>query len=249
MMTPEQSDFRVGVIKPVECIKEGWALIKDEYWLFLGISLVGFLIGMAGGIFLIGAMMVGIFLCLFQKQRGRPFDFGVLFKGFDYFVPSLIVALIKSIPMFLVTVPYLIFFFGAMMASMPRGGQLSPDEMRQLVFSMFGIELVFYLIIIVVSILVEIFFLFAFPLIADRGLSGLDAIKLSAKAGKANVGGILGLMVLNALLGMLGLFVCFVGAYLFLPIAFAAQAVAYRRVFPETSQTVASPPPPPASWA
>jgi uncharacterized membrane protein len=249
MMTPEQTDFRVGVIKPVECIKEGWALIKDEYWLFLGISFVGLLIGCAAWVFLLGPMMVGIFLCLFQKQRGQPFDFAVLFKGFDYFGQSLIVALIKAIPMFLVMVPYFIFFFGAMMASMPRGGQLRPEEASQLVFSMLGIELVFYLVIIVVSILVEIFFMFAFPLIADRGLSGLDAIKLSAKAGKANLGGVLGLVFLNVLLATLGGFLCCVGGYLYLPIAFAAQVVAYRRVFPDTSQTFASPPPPPASWA
>ena len=68
-MTPEQTDFRVGVIKPVECIKEGWALIKDQYWLFFGISIVGILIGGAVPIVLIGPMMAGIFLCLFQRQR------------------------------------------------------------------------------------------------------------------------------------------------------------------------------------
>ncbi len=44
-MTPEQSDFRVGVIKPVECIKEGWALIKDQYWLFFGLTIVTMLLG------------------------------------------------------------------------------------------------------------------------------------------------------------------------------------------------------------
>jgi uncharacterized membrane protein len=85
--------------------------------------------------------------------------------------------------------------------------------------------------------------------VADRNLSALDAMKLSFRAGKANLGGVLGLLVLNALVGMLGFFLCFVGGYLYLPIAFASQAVAYRRVFPEVAQTFPSPPPPPASWA
>src|ERR1043166_1151604 len=97
-MTPEDTDFRTGVIKPVECIKEGWALIKDQYWLFFGISLVGILIGGAVPIVLMGPMMVGIFFCLFQKQRRQPVEFGTLFKGFDDFVQSLIVALIKLVP-------------------------------------------------------------------------------------------------------------------------------------------------------
>ena len=89
----------------------------------------------------------------------------------------------------------------------------------------------------------------AYPLVADRKLSGLEAVKLSLKASKANFGGILGLILLNALLGMLGVFLCIIGAYLYLPISFASQAIAYRRVFPEVPQTFAPPPPPPASWA
>ena len=45
MMEPNLTDFHQGVIRPVDCLKEGWALIKDQYWLFFGISLVGLLIG------------------------------------------------------------------------------------------------------------------------------------------------------------------------------------------------------------
>ena len=249
-MTAEQTDFRVGVIQPVECIKEGWALIKDQYWLFFGISIVGILIGGAVPIVLIGPMMAGIFLCLFQRQRNQPVEFGLLFKGFDHFVPGLIVALLKAIPIFLVMVPYLIIWFATMMPLLIRsGGQPSQPELQQLVYSMFGFEMIFFVIIMVVSISVEIFFMFAFPLVADRNLSGLDAVKLSFKAGKANFGGMLGLLLLNALLSFVGVLCCFVGAYFVLPISFASHAVAYRRVFPETTENFPVPPPPPASWA
>ena len=65
-MTPDNLQFRTGVVKPVECLKEGWALIKDQYWLFLGITVVGMLIGKAVPIVLLGPMMAGIFLCLLQ---------------------------------------------------------------------------------------------------------------------------------------------------------------------------------------
>src|SRR5262252_11079192 len=97
-MTPEMFDVRVGVIKPVECIKEGWALIKDQYWLFLGLTVVAILIGGAVPIVLMGPMMVGLFLCLLERQGRRPFEFGLLFKGFDHFVPGLVVTAIKVIP-------------------------------------------------------------------------------------------------------------------------------------------------------
>lgn len=247
-MTPEQSDFRVGVIQPIECIKEGWALIKDQYWLFLGLTIVTMLIGGAVPIVLMGPMMVGLFFCLFEKQARRPFEFGLLFKGFDQFVPGLIVTAIKVVPVLIIMLPFYFIMFGTMMATMPRG-HASPEDMSRFMTSFFGIEMIFVLIVMVVSIAIEIFFMFAYPLVADRKLSGLDAVKLSIKAGKANFGGILGLLLLNAVFGFLGLFLCFVGVYLYLPISFAAQVVAYRRVFPELKQPFASPPPPPASWA
>jgi uncharacterized membrane protein len=248
-VTPENTQFYTGVIKPVECLTEGWALIKDQYWLFLGISFVGILISGALPLVLLGPMMVGIFLCLFQRMRGEPVDFGTLFKGFDQFVPGLIVTVLKMIPIFIVLVPYYIFVLAAMMAGMPRGSHPSAEESQQFMFSFLGLEIIFFLVIMVISIVVEIFFMFAFPLVADRRLSGIDAVKLSFKAGKANFGGILGLMLLNALLGMLGVLLCFVGVYFYLPIAFASQAIAYRRVFPQITTGFASPPPPPPSWA
>ena len=108
---------------------------------------------------------------------------------------------------------------------------------------------VFFVVIMIVSISLEIFFMFAFPLVADRKMSGLDAVKLSFRAGKANFGGVLGLILLNGVFSFVGVLCCIVGVYFYLPVAFAAQAVAYRRVFPEIALPSNSPPPPPGSWA
>ena len=119
-MTPDNIQFRTGVIKPVECLKEGWALIKDQYWLFLGIVFVGVFIASAVPLVLIGPMMVGIYLCFFRKMRGEPVEFGTLFKGFDYFAQSLIAALIQAIPMVVVIVPMYIVMVVMMITSVPR---------------------------------------------------------------------------------------------------------------------------------
>ena len=80
-MSQNLNDFNRGVIKPVECLKEAWGLIKDQYWLFLGICAVGMLIGSAFAIALMGPMICGIYLCLFQRMRGEPVKFENLFKG------------------------------------------------------------------------------------------------------------------------------------------------------------------------
>jgi len=91
---------------------------------------------------------------------------------------------------------------------------------------------VFILIMILLSLVLQILFLFTFPLIADRKLRGWEAVQLSIKAGLANFGGVLGLVLLNALISLVGLMLCYVGAFFVMPITFAALTMAYRQVFP-----------------
>jgi hypothetical protein len=250
-MNADFVEFRRGVISPLECIKEGWALIKDQYWLFFGIAIVSLLIGSAFAIVLMGPMMVGLFICLQQRQRNQPVEFGLLFKGFDLFLPGLIVTVLKFIPMFVIIVPYYIFL-AVMMVSMQGRHMSSPDDANGVVMSMFAGEIVFFLAIMAVSLVTEIFFLLAYPLIADKRMSGLDAVKLSFRAARANLGGIIGLLLLNGLFGFIGVLCCIVGVYFYLPVAFASHAVAYRRIFPDTGTHLPSPPPPPpppGNWA
>src|SRR5215471_4639070 len=102
MMNPNTTDFNLGVIAPVECLKEGWATIKDRYWLFLGIAVVATLIGGAVPIVLIGPMMCGLYICLLARMRGESVEFGQLFKGFDYFVPGLVAGAIQTVPGFVI---------------------------------------------------------------------------------------------------------------------------------------------------
>ena len=246
-MNADFVEFRRGVVAPMECIKEGWALIKEDYWLFFGITIVGLLIGGLIPIVLLGPMMVGIFLSFQERQRNQPVEFGLLFKGFDQFVAGLVATVIKMIPIFIMLIPYYIFLFSMMAFTAPRN-HASPDDARAFMMSFFGFEMIFVLGIMIVSIVIEIFFMLAYPLIADKKMSGLEAVKLSFRAGKANFGGILGLLLLNALFGIVGVLCCIIGVYFYLPVAYAAQAVAYRRIFPDVGTSYPTPPPPPGDW-
>ena len=246
MMNPNTSDFNSGVVAPFECLKEGWAAIKDRYWLFLGLALVAMLIGGAVPIVLIGSMMCGLYLCLFGKMRGAPVEFGDLFKGFDYFVPGLVAAAIQTVPIFVLVFPAYFIFAIFMFATMPHD-RYARDEGPPAVFFL-GL-IVFVLFVLIVSLVIHILFLFAYPLIVDRKLSGWDAIKTSYRAAMKNFGGILGLVLLNSALSILGVFACYVGVIFVIPITFAAYAAAYRRIFPDIAPGLMAPPPPPASWA
>ena len=243
-MNPNPVEFRSGVISPVECLKEGWQLIKDQYWLFLGITLVAMLVGGAVPVVLIGPMMVGLYMCLFAKMRGEPVEFGMLFKGFDYFVQGLVAAAIQTLPVILIMAVGQVIFVAFTMIIMPR-------ERGEGMPAVFFVGLaIFVLFAMIVSLVIHSLFLFAYPLIVDRKLSGLDAIKVSYRAALQNLGGIIGLMLLMGGLGILGVLACYVGVFFVMPISFAAYAVAYRRVFPETGSLGGpAPPPPPGSWA
>lgn len=241
-MTPE-TEFHSRAIAPVECLKEGWGLIKDRYWLFLGLSLVAMLVGGAVPIVLIGPMMCGLYLCLFAKMRGEEFEFGTLFKGFDYFLQSLIAAAVQTVPVLVIIGAGQVIFVAFTLIVLPRETGEAPPAIFW-----FGL-IVFVLLAIIIGMAVQALFLFAYPLIVDRGLTGWEATKTSYRAALQNLGGILGLILLMFGLGILGLLACYVGVFLLMPISFATYAVAYRRVFPDTVRFNApSPPPPPGSW-
>ncbi|MFN2516475.1 MAG: hypothetical protein ABR556_09695, partial [Pyrinomonadaceae bacterium] len=196
-MNPPSStiEFRRNVVEPIECLKGGWDLIRSQYWLFVGMTAVGFIIGsfVPLGI-LMGPMMCGIYLSLFQVRRNQPVEFGTLFKGFDYFGDSLIATLLHMIPMVVIFVPaYIIFYIGFFVVLSQRGGE--PDARTMLGF--FGFFAIFWLVMMVILIVVSVAFTFAYPLIVDRRLSGLDAVKLSMKAAMANFWRLLGLLLMS----------------------------------------------------
>src|SRR5688500_5485864 len=85
MATVPPVEFNRNAVSPVECIKGGWNLIKNQYWLILGMVIVGWMIASAVpfGI-LMGPMMCGLFLTFFKMRRGEFVEFGTLFKGFEY---------------------------------------------------------------------------------------------------------------------------------------------------------------------
>jgi hypothetical protein len=224
----------------MECLRDAWSLIKDKYWLFLGITAVGILIGSLGPMaILLGPMMCGIYLCMLARLRGEPVSFELLFKGFDYFSQSVIATLIQVLPVMVLVLPvYLIFFFLFMSKMKAAGGRsprgappIDPSEL----FPIFIIFFVVLFALVLVASVIGVLFIFSYPLIVDRRLAALDAVKTSVRAVTANLGGMLGLLVLNLLLSFVGVLFCYVGAILTMPIGLAAWAVAYRRVFPAQS--------------
>ena len=221
-------------------------MIKNQYWLLVGMTLVAVLIGSAVPIILIGPMMCGLNLAFFKTRRGEPVEFGTLFKGFDYFGQSLIAALLHALPIIVVVVPAYIFFYISMIVSIAAQGNSSEPNPAPFigVMAVFGL---FWLVVMIVIIVISIGFIFAYPLIVDRKLKAIDAIKLSFRAGLANFWRLLGMMLLTGLMTIVGMLACYVGAFLVMPLSYAAIAKAYEQVFglSEGGEFSNMPPPPP----
>jgi uncharacterized membrane protein len=195
---------------------------------------------------LLGPMMCGIYLTLFKKRRGEPIEFGTLFKGFDFFGPSVVATLVHYVPIIVIVVPAYFIFYVGMILSMATQDPDNPNPV-----AMLGVFFGFALFIVVMMILVTILsigFTFSYSLITDRKLQGFDAVKLSFRAAMANFWRLLGLVMLTTLLQVGGVLLCYIGIIFVLPINFAAVAAAYEQVFglanPNENWSNLPPPPP-----
>lgn len=239
------NDFRTGVINPIECLKEGWELIKDQYWLIFAITLVGILIAsfVPFGI-LLGPMFCGIYYAIFQKMNGLPAKFEDLFKGFNYFGSSFVASLFLIVPAFIGMIIIYIPLIAMQFSMAQQRGNPDPNAM----FAFFGFFMIAIIILYLILGIFHALLMFAYPLIVERNLSGVEAFKLSARAVMKNLGGVVLFILCEFVLAIAGYLIFCVGVYLTIPIMFAGALVMYRKVFPALNSPNANNPPPPNAF-
>ncbi len=241
-MGGNQIEFRTDRVSSREMFGEARTLIAPYFWPMVGICSVGILVGSVAPMgVLMGPMMCGIFMCCFAMMRNEKPTFALLFQGFDVFIESLVAMLVQVG----VSIGVMILLFGVLvvgalaLGAVAEGGQ--PGGNPEAVFGVLisGIVL-FYGVLLGVSIVVSTLFIFTWPLIADHHLSGLEAVKLSARAAWANFGNVLRLMILSMMVTIPAALLCYLPLLLVLPVVFGSQAMLYRRVFPEAVSSSAT---------
>ncbi len=220
------NQFTTGQIRPLECFKEGWELIKPNYWILFAISMVGVLLGGATMYILLGAMVCGIMYCYLKAFEGHEPQFEDLFKGFQFWKAGLFVTALIVVPAFLVAA----VIYAPILIATFAGARMSQDELMSMLAGTFAFELVLSVIMVSLHTLL----VFAFPLIVDKQLSGWNAIKLSARAVMKNLSGVAGLLVLGFGVALVGWLLFCIGIYFTIPIILAGNTVAYRKIFPGT---------------
>ncbi len=231
--------FKSGEIRAFECYREAWQMIKPQFGMILIISLVGMLIG---GMFSIvmGSMLCGIYLVLFDVQEGRTAKFERLFKGFQFFLPAFLVWLLFVLPI----VVMIVLVYLPMLGMAISGAQMDESEVMTFVIGALLVEIVFAIFMVCFHTLL----LFSFPLIVDKRLSALQAVKLSIKAVWQNLSGVATLFGVGFLVSVAGMLLFCVGIYLTIPLILASTVVAYRKVFPGEIGSALPGPPPPVSY-
>ncbi len=242
----EEPAFNSGVVKPFECLRLGWRLVKDQYFVYVLLCLVILIILTCipfSGLFW-GAWMSGIYAALFGRMRGEWASFSnTISKGFGVVGPSFVVAILWNLPFVPLGIGIELFSRWQDQIQKTYPGATSvPTEVLTTEFAVLGGLVVFYLLAFLITGLI---FPFAYQLVVDRQMSGWKAVKLSARAARANFGGVLGLVILELILGVLGVLLCCVGLAFVMPWTKSAWAVAYREVFPALPQNQPMPMPPP----
>jgi hypothetical protein len=222
-----------GAVRPFACYAQGWRLIKDDYWRFVGIAFLAIFIGnLVPFGFLLGPVWCGLEIYLLRRMAGQRADLGNLFEGFNYFAPSLVPSVIlitlATGAFLLVWLAYAAGSVGLLFHRLANAG--GPDA--ALVWGYGGLTLLYVVGAVLSWVVLTSPFVFVFSLIVDRRLSGFAALWTSLRAVFANFWGVLGLLMLDTLLSGTGnMLFCF-GWFLVFPVNLAASVVAYRQVFP-----------------
>ncbi|MFO0939429.1 MAG: hypothetical protein U0930_01545 [Pirellulales bacterium] len=215
---------------PIDIFRRAVQLLKAQFWIFMAFSCLSVLIAaMVPFGLLFGPVLVGLFLCLKQSEQGAKFDINTLLKGMERFLDSFIVMVALIVVNMLVTVPMVIGFLVLMFSQVEPGRE--PN-----VFLLFGGIFVFALLVNLISLLAHLPFLFCFQLLADRKITAIEAIKLSAKAAWTNFSALAVLCILGAVMYILAAIMCVLPIFFFIPFWIAVMFVVYRDVFPQQAE-------------
>ena len=226
-------------ISPIKCYTDGYEFIKSDYWNLWVICFVGGLIAGFFPLLLMGPISCGIALCFFARKRGHKYDFNLLFKGFDYFVPGLLVMLMNFGLAMLLILPFIAMYlagFGMLFAA-------SANESVGFGFAGFGLILLAALGGAFVNVLLNSLSFFACALIVDQKLEPFDAFKTAVSGITKNAFGLIGHALFGAIIGLVLTLVCFILVFLLIPIYQASLYVAYVKIFGTNESFIAGQPP------
>ena len=226
------------------CLRQGWALFKANAGGMIASSLLVYLAIIAAniipylnvilGLFLTGPLMGGLWVYFIKCTRRQQPVLGDAFSGFgprywQLMLTQLIPTLIGMGVMFFFAFAFALVLPAFVMAG--RNPSAAPPVAAGSILLIVGG--VVFLVFFVVMIYLNVCWLFALPLAADKGLRFWPALQLSRRMVNKHWWMTFALMIVGGLLIGVGLLLCGVGALVAGPVVFAAWSTHYERVFGE----------------
>jgi len=236
------------------CISRGWSLVTGNFGvLFVG-ALVYFLIEMAigglsripiigalvslGNFVISGPLMAGVYYMFIRAIRGEPAEIGDIFSGFKRgFLQLFLGLLVQSILVGLCMAPFIVILLVKllpMLQHMDPHAMANPDQQLEFVKSLMPVvlgTLPWLLICAIPATYLSVCWKFTLPLIIDKQVDFITAMKLSWKMVNKHWFQVFGVILLVSLLNIVGLLVCCVGLLFTVPVGFAALMYAYETIF------------------
>jgi hypothetical protein len=200
----DKADVKFG-----EWFEKGFNLYKENLGVLVLASLIALVISAVTIGILAGPMLAGIILMtlrFFDKTEPKP-EVGNVFKGFDYFLNSLL---------FVVVWGGAVLVASLILALIPCIGQLAS---------------------LCVVYVVQAFLMFGLFLIVDKRMEFWPASMESFTIVKTNFWPFLGLSVVASIIGSIGAIACGIGMAVTAPIQVCILTVAYRDVFSEVEKS------------
>ena len=196
-------------VKIFEWIEQGWNLYKNNFGLLVLASVIALVLSTITIGILTGPMIAGLIIVtlqLLRKEEPKP-DAGRVFKGFSYFLNSLLFMVIWGLA---------ILIGSAILSIFPIIGQL---------LSLFFIYAA------------QAFLMFGLYLIVDKQMNFWPASQESIQTVKTNFWPFLGLSTVASIIGSLGGIALGIGIVLTIPIQVCILAVAYEDIFGASGQS------------
>lgn len=233
-----QPAYLSGAIRAGDCVANGWNLVLQNFGLLIGTSFLAILLIACipcVNFLLMGPVLGGIYFLMLKAMRNEPVNFGMLFKGFERFLPLMFIGLVLSVP----DIGFQTVQFVVDINDLIKGGgipidrnffQQAPPAQDQTFFLLLfaAIALAFAIFGFVWKTLL----FFAVPLAVEYGIGPIEAFKLSVSAALSNIGGLIVLTILEIVIALFGIFAFCIGIFVAIPVIWAANAFAYRQVFP-----------------
>lgn len=234
-VTPDEIVYRVDSenrrIDIGRVFSTAWDVYKSNFWPTIGVTVVVFVVMMAGGalpfigscvsLVISGPLMGGLYTYYLKSVRGEDASMGDGFSGFTRnFMQLMLAYVVPSLLAYVPLIPFGIYF----VARNFEGFESGDIDFGVVDGMLLGVGLIAFLFFVVAWI-------FVIPLVVDKGVNFWEAMGISRRVVMKRAGSVILLGIAMMGLGFLGVLACIIGLVFVAPLIVGAYIVAYDDLF------------------